>query len=194
MSDAVDDVKKTPLRPKQKWTMGLLGIIILASGFVLGASTTFFVLQDKVVTRPGPKPRPDRGKEFAEKYHLSPEQQEKVDALFESQHKLFKDMYEDSAAIMKTNREEMVAEMKTILTPEQFQRWEKEFLDRFKRRGRGDGGRRWGGPGRGPGSGPGGGPDGGSRRGPGSRGHDLSRPRGPQEQGDPDRTSEAKEE
>ncbi len=188
MSEAVDDVKKTPLRPRQKWTMGLLGIIILASGFVLGASTAFFMLQNRVVHDPRP-PQGDRLKGMAVKYHLSPEQQSQLETLFKQQYEKSMEMRSRFFEVMKENGEQMVAQMKAILTPEQFTLWEKDFkkqTERFKRRGRGDS-RRWGGPRRGPG------PDGSPRRGPGPRGHDPNRQHGPREERNPNRIAEPNE-
>ena len=52
MSDIVEDVKRTPMQHRQKIYFVILGLVLLASGFGLGASSTFFYLKDRIRPKP----------------------------------------------------------------------------------------------------------------------------------------------
>jgi len=146
MSDIIEEVKRTPMKHRQKVNFVILGLIILASGFALGTSTTFFYLQDQGRIRPprgpnGPQPPIFRNSldTWTTKYNFTDEQKERVSAALERQHKAFREMFESGREKMEAAKDMLVKDMTDILTPEQFSMWNEDFKERLKRRGRGRG-------------------------------------------------------
>lgn len=158
MSDNVEIVKKTqPLKRRQKLAMALLGVVILSSGFVLGASSTFFVLREKIRPLPSPFPSGRILQRLIKDLQLTDDQQPHVKLLLDKQAVKISERRKEAGEKSRTQLEEMVASMKTILTDEQFAKFEPDFNASRERmqerwnRWRQGGGRRGGG-GRGPGS------------------------------------------
>lgn len=176
MSDNVEIVKKTqPLKRRQKLAMALLGVVILSSGFVLGASVTFFVLRERI--RPVPPPFPSERilEGLTKDLQLNEDQQEQVKNLFDDLHEKFTIVREEVGKEMTGHRKGMDARMKTILTEEQFSKWE-SYKARMERRRKGRWGRGREGERRGGGRGPGGNRGGRGQRPP----HGNSPPDGPE--------------
>ena len=146
MSDNVEIVKKTqPLKRRQKLAMALLGAVILSSGFVLGASSTFFFLRERI----RPSFPPGRFLQSLTKdLQLSPDQQARVEVLLDELHKKFTIVREEVGTKMKGHYDEMVGGMKSILTEEQFATWDADLKSRMERRRQGWNQRREGGRGR----------------------------------------------
>ena len=143
MSDILDEVKRTPIPFKQKLTLGLLSLVILCSGMGIGASLTFNHLKDRL-RPPGPTPPSfmDRLDRVAKEYSLTPQQKEQVKPVLETYHESLKQMFTNSMQTMTTAKEALVAGMEEVLTPEQYEKWHKDLLDREKRHGRRPSGRR----------------------------------------------------
>jgi hypothetical protein len=150
MSDIIEKVKRTPMKHRQKINFVILGLVILASGFALGTSSTFFYLQGQDRIRPRPfistgDPNERRGRGFdpvekwAAQYKFTDEQKELVKAAMERQHQAFRELFESGRVKMDAAKDMLVKEMNDILTPEQFSSWDKDFKERLKRRGRGRG-------------------------------------------------------
>lgn len=136
MSDLIDNVKRTPIPLRQKITLALLSLVMLASGFGLGVSVTFNQLKDRLRPK-GPVPFVmDHLERIAKEYELTPEQKEQVKPIIEKFHASFRQMWTDSQKTMTLARDEMVAGMKEALTTEQFDEWFKNLQEREKRRTR----------------------------------------------------------
>jgi len=146
MSEIIEEVKRTPMQHRQKINFVILGLVILASGFGLGASTTFFCLQDRIrpLTDPNGEPRPPRPRNpldtWAAKYNFTDEQKELVKAALERQHQAFREMFKAGKEKMEAAKNMLVQDMNEILTPEQFNPWHEDFKEGLKRRRRGPGG------------------------------------------------------
>ena len=152
MSDIVEEVKRTPMQHRQRINFVILGLVLLASGFGLGTSSTFFYLKDRIrpkipIMPPGPGdpngrrgPRPNPVDEWAAKYRFTDEQKELVKAALERQHQAFREMFESGQEKMEAAKNILVQDMNDILTAEQFKAWHEDFKERLKRRRRGPGG------------------------------------------------------
>ena len=128
MSDNVEIVKKTqPLKRRQKLAMALLGVVILSSGFVLGASSTFFVLREKIRPLPSPFPSGRILQRLIKDLQLTDDQQPHVKLLLDKQAVKISERRKEAGEKSRTQLEEMVASMKTILTDEQFAKFEPDF-------------------------------------------------------------------
>jgi Spy/CpxP family protein refolding chaperone len=134
MSDIFEEVKRTPIPFRKKATLVMLALVILCSGFGLGASLTFNQLKDRL--RP-PTPMPpfvmDHLERVTKEYSLTPEQKEKVKPILETYHESFRQMFSDSMQKMAAARDGLVAAMKQVLTTEQYDKWFKDLQEREKR-------------------------------------------------------------
>lgn len=180
MSDIVEEVKRTPMQHRQRINFIILGLVLLASGFGLGTSSTFFYLKDRIRPKipimplgPG-DPNERRGPRFfdpverwAAQYNFTDEQKELAKAALERQHQAFREMFSDGQKKMEAAKDILVQDMNDILTAEQFKPWHEDFKERLKRRRRGPGG-----PPRNRGDGP-------RKEGYGSKGRDGDSPPGP---------------
>src|SRR5665811_1019394 len=106
MSDLLEEVKRTPIPFRKKLAFVMLGLVILCSGFGIGASLTFNQLKDRL--RP-PTPMPpfvmDHLERVTKEYSLTPEQKEKVKPILEAYHESFKQMFSDSIQKMSSARD-----------------------------------------------------------------------------------------
>ncbi len=114
--------------------------VILASGIGIGTGGTILALQDRIVWQP--RPRPDRGgergprppnivEELKTKYNLSAEQAQKVKALFDARFEAGRARWEELRKIQADEQEQFVTDMKGILTPEQFEPWHADYVQRI---------------------------------------------------------------
>ena len=134
MSDLLEEVKRTPIPFRKKLALVMLGLVILCSGFGIGASLTFNQLKDRL--RP-PTPMPpfvmDHLERVTKEYSLTPEQKEKVKPILEAYHESFRLMFSDSMQKMAAARDGLVAAMKQVLTTEQYDKWFTDLQEQEKR-------------------------------------------------------------
>ena len=155
MSDIIEEVKRTPMQHRQRINFVILGLVLLASGFGLGASTTFFCLQSQGRIRQVRPPDDERKppvnpvEKWAAQYNFTDEQKDLAKAAWERQHEAFLEFFAVGREKMEAARNVLVQDMNDILTPEQFKPWHEEFKKHLERRRRG-----WGRPPRGRGDGP----------------------------------------
>ncbi|MCK4958080.1 MAG: hypothetical protein KAT00_01740 [Planctomycetes bacterium] len=174
------------IRRQQVRQLIVLGVVILASGIVIGFGATTLCFKDRIVKpkRYGNMEHLQLAKKMRADYDLSEEQSGQLRELFKKQFAGIRSIQEESQQKMATQRQELTADIKEVLTKEQFDRWLKEFKAREKKshmqrrqRQRSSGGQRQGdrkprqfdgkgngGPGPGSGSRGPGGPRGGSSR------------------------------
>ena len=171
--------KRLSRRGRQIFAQVVVGLIILICGIIIGSGATVLRLKGRVVMPPGPRP-PTREvvDDMAARYNLTPEQVKKVETTFEKRRETVQSIFEEFRSKSEAEFKTLSADIKKILTPEQYARWEQDF-QRRRRPGpweRGPGRPGEGGPGR---RGPGGPGDRGPGRGFGDRGPRDFRDRGP---------------
>ena len=161
-------------RGKQIVLQIVVGMIILICGVIIGSGAAVLRLKDEMVMRRGPFP-PTQAivEDVAGRYDLNEEQTKGVEAAFKKRRESLRTLFEEFRTKSEAEFKTLSAEIKKILTPEQYERWEQDFRRRRHpgppwERGPGRPGER-----RGPG-----------RRGPGDRGPGE---RGPGERGPDDR-------
>ena len=190
--------KRMSYRGRQICLQIIVGMIILICGVIIGSGAAVLRFKDKMVMRPGPRPpTKEVVDDMAARYDLTPEQTKKVEAAFERRRETVQSIFEEFRSKSEAEFKKLGAEIKKILTSEQYARWEQDFKRRrrprppwdrgpgrpgergFGRRGPGGRGSEDRGPGRGFGE----------RGGPGQRGPGRgfgSRNREPREFGAPD--------
>ena len=117
--------------------------VILASGIGIGVGGTILSLKDKIMWRP-PVP-PGRGggmrgpfgpneivAEWTTEYGLTAEQAQQAKDTLIKQFEATRALWMEFAEKDKTEREKFVEAMKSILTPEQFNKWEHDFTERMR--------------------------------------------------------------
>ena len=133
--------RRPPLSRRQLLTQFVVAGVILVSGIGIGAGGTILALQDRIVWQPPPRPT-DRGgergprppnvvEEWKTKYSLPDEQAQKVKALFDARFEAGRLRWEQLRKIEADEREQLVADMKGILTPEQFEPWHADYVQRI---------------------------------------------------------------
>lgn len=157
--------KRLSLRGRQIILQIVVGMVILICGIIIGSGAAVLRFEDEMVMRRGPRPPTQEVvKEMEIRYNLTPEQIKQVEAAFAKRREAIQSIFEEFRSKSEAEFKTLSAEIKKVLTPEQYERWEQDF----KRRRRPSPPWERGRPGeRGPGrrGGPGGrGPDG---RGPG---------------------------
>jgi hypothetical protein len=163
--------KRLSRRSRQIFAQVVVGLIILICGIIIGTGATVLHFKGRVVMPPGPRP-PTREvvEDMATRYNLTPEQVKKVEAVFEKRRETLQSTFEEFRRKSEAEFKTLSTDIKNILTPEQYARWEQDF-QRRRRPGpweRGPGRPGEGGPGRR--GGPGGPGDRGPGRGFGDRG------------------------
>jgi Spy/CpxP family protein refolding chaperone len=183
----VDEMKPVhPVAPRPRWPFTrrqiiaqiIVAAVILASGIGIGVGGTILSLRDRIMWRFPPRggpPRFDPNEDinrWRTELGLSDDQAQQIRDVFTKRHTAFRQRLDEMFQVQQVEREEFVASMKSILTPDQFQKWEHEVKERERhfRQWRPDGFKGPGGPG---------GPGGPDRRGRPDRQGGPSRPGGP---------------
>jgi Spy/CpxP family protein refolding chaperone len=132
---------RPPFSRRQLLMQVVVAGVILVSGIGIGTGGTILALKDRIVWQDPPTP-PDRGgergprppnvvEEWKTKYSLSDEQAQKVKALFDARFEAGRLRWEQLRKIEADEREQLVADMKGILTPEQFESWHADYVQRI---------------------------------------------------------------
>ncbi len=112
--------------------------IILASGIVIGAGGTILLVKHRVIWISHPhKDAADITKEISEKYGLDQQQTKQVEEIITKAFEQKKLYDEEMDKKREADTQIMIAEMKEVLKPEQFERWNKDFQtmrEKFKSR------------------------------------------------------------
>jgi uncharacterized protein YneF (UPF0154 family) len=138
------DEKKVPELNEHSWKSQprrrqiilqiIVGVIIFISGIVVGSGGTVALLKNRVIWIHR-HPRIEAAhiaKEIASQYGLKDEQTQRVEQIFNSRFQTRTTIRQEYEAKMETENQKLVAEMKEILSPEQFQRWNKDFEARHE--------------------------------------------------------------
>ena len=127
--------KRLSHRRKQIYLQIIVGIIILSCGIVIGSGTTLLRLKDRMIMRGPPPPLPAIVEDIQSRYDLTQEQVEKVEDILGKGHETMRTLFEESRQKIEAEFQKISMEMKEILSPEQYERWENDFKSR--RRGPG---------------------------------------------------------
>jgi hypothetical protein len=117
-------------RPNNKFLRCFCILIILLSGIAIGAGGTIMLIKQRVIWVGGSRPHKDANditKEITEKYGLNPQQTAQVQVITTN---AFMKMKANNAAQDKQHEADiqtLIADMKTVLTPQQFEQWNKDF-------------------------------------------------------------------
>jgi hypothetical protein len=162
-SNPTSGKKRMSHRRKQIYLQIIVGIVILFCGIVIGSGATLIHLKDRMIMR-GPRPPLNSiVEDIRARYDLTEEQTEQVEDILGKSREKMHTLLGEFRKTIEAEFQKLSMDMKEILSPEQYERWEHDFKTR---RGPGP----WGpGPGRPGQRGPG-------RRGPGRRGPGLRRP------------------
>jgi hypothetical protein len=158
--------KRVSHRRKQIYLQIIVGIIILSCGIVIGSGATLLHLKDRMIMR-GPRPPLNSiVEDIRARYDLTEEQSAQAEDILRKRQETMHTLFGEFREKIEAEFQELSMEMKEILSPEQYERWEHDFKTR---RGPGPWGPGPGRPGqRGPGR-RGSGRGGTGRRGPGPR-------------------------
>lgn len=160
----VDEMKPVhPVAPRSRWLFTrrqivgqvIVAAVILASGIGIGVGGTILSLKDRIMWRFPPRggpPRFDPNEDinrWRTELGLSDDQAQQIKDVFTKRHAAFRQRLDEMFQVQQAEREEFVASMKSILTPDQFQKWEHEVKERERhfRQWRPDGFKGPGGPG-----------------------------------------------
>jgi hypothetical protein len=142
-------------RGRQIALQAIVGMVILICGGVIGWGAAVLNLKDKMMMPPGPRPPTNEVVEdMVERYDLNAEQAKKVEAAFTKRRETLQTIFEEFRSKSEAEFQKLSADIKKILTTEQYAHWEQDFRRRRRPgprwdRGPGRPGERGQGPGRG---------------------------------------------
>jgi hypothetical protein len=109
--------------------MVLLAIVILVSGAAIGSGVMVLVLKDRMVRPPSPgeKAADQITADMHARYRLTDEQDGKVHEILARRMTALETIREDAQEKMAAEHDKLRAEIKAVLTPEQFEQWAARF-------------------------------------------------------------------
>jgi hypothetical protein len=125
--------KHMPHRRKQIYLQIIVAIIILSCGIVIGSGVTLLRLKDRVVMR-GPRPPLIAiVEDIQTRYDLTPEQTEQAEDILGKSRETLHTLFEEFRQRTEAEFQKISIEMKEVLSPEQYERWENDFRSRRER-------------------------------------------------------------
>lgn len=127
-------VPKTSVRKKKRWRAILLGLIILASGVLLGAGVTAVYVHKMVhiIQTPGEAPKRITNR-LRWKLNLSDQQAERIQAIFVEREKALTAIFHEISPRLREQVKRTREEVSAVLNPDQAKTWNRHF-DRMQRR------------------------------------------------------------
>ena len=110
-----------------------VAITIFVSGAIVGSGGTICLLKNKGILRPPRFSSLEISKKIGAKYSLAEAQIEQVEQIFEKADQSLRALRHDLEGKMEAASQQIVAEMKLVLSSEQFEPWKIEFEARHKR-------------------------------------------------------------
>ena len=117
-------------RPNNKFLRFFCIFIILVSGIAIGAGGTIMLIKQRVIWIGVGHPHKDANditKEITEKYGLNPQQTTQVKGIITNTFLQRKSYDEAQDKQRDADIQTLIADMKTVLTPQQFEQWNKDF-------------------------------------------------------------------
>ncbi|MFA5292112.1 MAG: hypothetical protein WC496_03665 [Phycisphaerae bacterium] len=125
-------------RSKKITIFFLWGLVILVSGIIIGAGATVLMVKQRIIWINKPsKDANEITQMISEKYGLSEQQTQQVQQVFDKAFQKRKQYVQEQDQRRETDTQTMITEMNSILTPEQFEKWNKDFQimqEKFKKR------------------------------------------------------------
>ena len=116
------------------WVRLLCAFIILFSGIAIGIGGTILMVKHRVIwISRMPKDANDITEMVAKKYDLNPQQVDQVRKIITNSFEQRKLDDETLSAKRDIYAKQIAAEMNSILTPEQFEKWNKDFQEMRER-------------------------------------------------------------
>jgi Spy/CpxP family protein refolding chaperone len=130
-SNPLIGTKHKSRRYKQVFLQVFVGMIILLCGVIIGWGSAVLYMKDKMMMPPGPRP-PTREvvEDMSARYDLTPEQAKQVEAAFGKRRESLQTVFEEFRTKSEAEFQALSADIKKILTPEQYARWEHDFKQR----------------------------------------------------------------
>jgi predicted DNA-binding protein YlxM (UPF0122 family) len=141
----VDGLSKKHYR-KRIVAQAFVAIAIFIFGVIAGFGGTIYLLQNRGILRPPRPPRPPKmmaseiAKEIGTDYSLTEDQIKQVERIFEKAGQSLENLRQNFEEKMEVGKQQITAEMKQVLSSEQFERWQQDFNARHGQRGPGPGG------------------------------------------------------
>jgi hypothetical protein len=129
----------TNCRPNNKFLRFFYIFIIFASGIAIGAGGAIMLIKQRVIWVGISHPHRDANditKQITEKYGLTPQQTTQVQVIVTNAFLKRKSNDEAQDKQRDADVQTLIADMKTVLTPQQFEQWNKDFQamrDRHKK-------------------------------------------------------------
>ena len=119
-----------PPRGPRTWVMVLMGLVIVASGAVIGAGVTVMVLRSVAWAPPPPPGKQTAARitaDFKDRYGLDQAQADRVQEIMTRRLAAIEAIRDDAHARTQAEHEGLRSEMKAVLSPQQFENWEAKF-------------------------------------------------------------------
>jgi len=117
-------------RWKQICLQIIVGMVILFCGIVIGSGAALLHLKDRMIM-PGPRPPLNAiVEDIRARYDLTQEQAVQVEDLFGKRRETLQTLFQEFRRKTEAEFQKLSVEMKKILSPEQYERWERDFKDR----------------------------------------------------------------
>jgi hypothetical protein len=118
-----------PPRGRPAWFMVLMGLAIVFSGAIIGAGTTVLMLHSRLIAPPPPgeKMADAVTEDLRHRYNLTDEQARRVHEVMVRSMATVEAIHEEARDKVGAEHDRLRGEMKEILTPEQFDRWQAHF-------------------------------------------------------------------
>jgi Spy/CpxP family protein refolding chaperone len=130
----VDDLKKSKIpsrRGRQIALQAIVGMVILICGVVIGWGAAVLNLKDKMMMPPGPRPPTNEVVEdMVQRYNLTTEQAKKVEDAFSKRRETIQTIFDEFRRKREAEFQKLSADIKKILTAEQYAHWEQDFQRR----------------------------------------------------------------
>ena len=110
-----------------------VAIAIFVSGAIVGSGGTISLLKNRGILRPPRFSSSEISKKIGAKYSLTEAQIEQVEQIFEKADQSFGALKHDLEGEKEAASQQIMAEMKLVLSSEQFEPWKIEFEARHKR-------------------------------------------------------------
>ena len=134
-SDAAPQ-RTPPLHGRSRTGLQLIiGAVILLSGIVVGSGATILFLKDHIIWadfRHGKRTPAAIADKFRSRYGLTDEQTQKVEALISIRKERLDAIWDEMDQKLEVEQRELMAEMKKVLTPGQYEKWERDFKERVQ--------------------------------------------------------------
>ena len=117
-----------PQPGRQTWPLVLLGLVILVCGTAIGAGAAVLWLKDRLAGPPRPeRATPEIVRDLRSRYDLTEEQARRVGDIMQRRMEALEAIRRDAEEKFQAEHEKLRAEMKSVLTPDQYERWLAHF-------------------------------------------------------------------